>query len=75
MPRPASTEPRVRLNIEVSDRVRGRLDRVKDLTEADSVTEVIRRSASVYEALLLMVVKGGKLVLKLPDGTEQDLIL
>jgi hypothetical protein len=75
MPRPASTEPRVRLNLEMSERVRERLDRVRDLTEADSITEVIRRSASVYEALLLMVTQGGKLVLRRPDGTEQDLLL
>ena len=73
MPRPPSTEPRVRLNLEISVQVRERIDRIKVLTEADSTTEVVRRSLSVYETLLNL--ETGRLILRLPDGTEKDLIL
>lgn len=76
MPRPASKEAKVRLNLEIPERVRERLVRVQELSEADSLTEVIRRALSVYDALLTTVREtGAKVVLRDPDGTEQELFL
>lgn len=48
------------------------MDRLRELTEADSVTEVIRRSLTVYVFLLS---QKGRLVLVDSGGTERDLIL
>mgnify|MGYP000623783180 CR=1 FL=1 len=77
MPRPASKEARVRLNLDLPERVRERLDRVKEMSEADSITEVIRRALSVYDELLTATRdKGYTLVLRSADGkTERELFL
>lgn len=71
MPRPPSTEPRVRLNLEIPVRVRERIDRIRGMTEADSSTEVIRRAVFAYELLLALK---GQVVIRLPDGSEQDVL-
>jgi hypothetical protein len=48
------------------------MDRIQELTEADSITEVVRRSLTVYEILLS---QKGQLVLVDSEGVERDLIL
>ncbi len=76
MPRPASKEAKVRLNLDLPERVRDRLERLQDLSEADSLTEVIKRALSVYDALLTATrEEGGKLVLRKEDGSEEVLRL
>jgi CheY-like chemotaxis protein len=52
MARPASKEPKTRLNLEVPERVRERFDRLHVESEAESLTEVIRRPLAVYDVLL-----------------------
>ena len=75
MPRPASTEAKVRLNLELPERVRERLERVRVMSEADSLTEVIRRALSVYDTLLTTTIEeGGKVILQV-DGKERELII
>lgn len=59
MARRKSKVRKVRLSIEVSPRVRAQLERVQKLVDADSLTEVIRRSVAVYETLLLIGRKNG----------------
>ncbi len=76
MPRPASKEAKVRLNLDLPERVRERLERLQELSEADSLTEVIKRALSVYDALLTATLEeGGKLVLRKEDGSEEVLRL
>jgi hypothetical protein len=76
MPRPASKDAKSRLNLEIPERVRERLVRVQDLSGATSITEAIIRSLSVYDALLTTVREtGAKVVVRNPDGTEQELFL
>lgn len=76
MPRPASTEPKVRLNLELPERVRERLERVREMSEADSLTEVIRRALTVYDTLLTTTVEdGGKILIQTPDGETKELFL
>ncbi|WP_437567943.1 hypothetical protein [Sorangium sp. So ce542] len=44
------------------------------MSEADSLTEVIRRALSVYDALLTTTQEeGGTVVLRNADGTERQL--
>src|SRR5262245_57595881 len=76
MPRPASKEAKVRLNLDLPERVRERLERLQVLSEADSLTEVIKRALSVYDALLTSTrEEGGKLILRKEDGSEEVLRL
>lgn len=76
MPRPARNEAKVRLNLELPERVRERLERVRVMSEADSLTEVIRRALSVYDALLTSALEeGSKVVLRNADGTERELLI
>ena len=52
MARPSNGEKRVRLNLEFPERMRERLEVLRGITEADSVTEVIRRAVILYEFVL-----------------------
>jgi len=75
MPRPANAEAKVRLNLELPERVRERLERVRVMSEADSLTEVIRRALSIYDTLLTTAIEdGGKIILRV-DGKERELII
>lgn len=72
MARPASTEPMSRLNLNIPVQVRKRLERVRSVSGAKSITEVIIRALSVYEALLRT---NDKIVVRGTDGTERELLL
>ena len=52
MSRPRSKQPKTRITLEFTVPVRERMERIKDRLGADSVTEVIRRSILLYEAVL-----------------------
>jgi len=73
MPRPRSTEPRTRLNLEVLVSVRDRLERLGKMMEAESLTEVIRRISAAYEVLLLL--PKGELIHRMDDGTERTILI
>jgi hypothetical protein len=75
MPRPASTQTKTRLNLEVSSSVRDRLERLREDTEADSLTEVIRRALAIYELLWTQNSRGSQTILRLPDGSEREVLL
>lgn len=51
------------------------MEALRDLSGADTLTEVIRRSLAVYDALLRYSQKGATVVVRAADGTEQVLIL
>lgn len=75
MTRAASKEMKVRLNLEVPERVRENLDRLRELADADSMTEVVRRALMVYDALLTAHKEGAKVVVRRRDGREETLFL
>jgi len=52
MPKKGSRKPTTRLNLEIPQTLRDRIERLRDLSEAESMTEVIRRALATYEALL-----------------------
>ncbi len=66
---------KVRLNLEVSEAVRDRLDGLKDRSGAESLTEVIRRALAVYDHLVLHSQAGGSVVLINSDGSREKLVL
>lgn len=76
MPRPARTEARVRLHLELPERVRERLEELREMTEADTVTEVVRRALSFYDALVTAKNEDGvTVVVRGKDGRERELLL
>jgi hypothetical protein len=73
--RPPSEGKRVRLNLELPERARERLERVRAATEAESSTAAICRALIVYEALLEAKAKGARLVIVHKNGREETLVL
>ena len=72
MSRPARADVRFRFNLELPASVRERAERAKVLSEAGSLTEVIRRALGVYEELLLRTDGGGRILLRV-DGEDREL--
>lgn len=54
--------------------VRKQLEHLKDQTNADSLTEVIRRALAVYDLLWKATSEGGNIVIKTDEG-EKELLL
>ncbi|MCP4550401.1 MAG: ribbon-helix-helix protein, CopG family [bacterium] len=75
MPRVASKREKTRLNLEVTRSVRERLNRLLDLCEAESLTEVIRRALATYEALLEQQASGSEIVIRPKDGGGKERVL
>lgn len=69
--RPEST----RLNLEVAPQVRERLERLRDDTGAESLTEVIRRSLAVYEVLAAAMLDKKEIIIRDSRGNERSLLL
>jgi len=74
MPRIPLDETKVRLDLNVTQRLRNRLLRLRAETEADSLTEVIRRAVAVYE-VLVAARYNGRIILRAKDGTERELLV
>lgn len=71
MPRKTSLEKKIRLNLEVTEKTHDRIDRIRKLSEAETITEAIRRAVEVYEFFLKEQYSGtSKLLLRRADGTE-----
>jgi hypothetical protein len=52
MPRHAKPHTSVRLNLELAQSVRERLEHLQRCTEADSLSEVVRRAITVYALIV-----------------------
>lgn len=65
----------VRLNLEISPQVRDRIERLRASTEAESLTEVIRRALAIYERLIELSESEHDIVIRGKDGDEQTLML
>ena len=74
MPRLPRKKPTSRLNLEMSLVVRQRLERLRDETDADSLSEVIRKALAVYEYLWDAKSSGASLLVK-DDSREKELLL
>jgi hypothetical protein len=64
MPRPALKKNKTRLNLELSEDARARLEKLQQATDADSLGEVIRRALALYDVVHTELDAGGKLLLK-----------
>lgn len=73
---PPKKKPKRRLNLEMSEKVSDRLENLKKVTDADSLSEVIRKSVAVYDHLWNEKSrKNAEVIVRLPDGTEEKLVL
>lgn len=75
MPRIPTGEPKVRLNLELTERVRDRLERLRSETEADTLVEVVRRALAVYDTLIASRENEEKLIIRSRDGAERELLV
>ena len=75
MPRPKKSGPTTRLNLEMNVAVRERMERLRDVTDAESLTEVIRRSLAIYEVLWDAKHDGGRVMIRSNDGEREVIIL
>lgn len=64
-----------RLTLEMPDGVRERIDEMKVLSQATSISEVVRRALSVYELLLDAEAKGGSVLIEDPSGKMRQLVI
>lgn len=63
MPRLPKPQATTRLNLQLTTQVRERLESLQEKTEADSLTEVIRRALAVYEFLLHEKAAGNRVLI------------
>lgn len=75
MTRPARKKPTSRLTLELAQAVRDRIELLKDRTEAESISEVIRRALAVYELLWTQREKGNRVVIEGESGSKIEIIL
>lgn len=64
-------EESVRVSLRLSKEAKARLDRVKDRTHAESLTEVVRHAIALYEGLLDQDENGTEIVLRDKSGKER----
>lgn len=70
-----SPSGKVRLNLMIAEALREKLEGLLDLSEAESVTEVIRRAVGTYDLLLRSVRKeGAKVIIRASDGSEREIV-
>lgn len=62
---------RVRLSLDVTQRIRALLDDLALRTEAHTITEVIRRALSLYDLVIEHQEEEGSLIFRHKDGTEE----
>ena len=67
--------PTRRLNLEMTETVREKLETLREKTSADSLSEVIRRSLSFYELLVDEVRQGRNVVIRGPGSKERELVV
>jgi len=62
--------------MELPERLRHRLEQLRVIAEADSITEVVRRALALYDVLMsAMKERGEKVILRGADGAERELLI
>ena len=63
-----------RLNIELTDQVMKRLDKLVVESDSSSKTDVIRKSLALYETIMRIRKEDGQVILLLRDGNQMELV-
>lgn len=73
MPRPARKSPTTRLSFDVAEPIRHKIESLRDVTHADSMTEVVRHALDVYEFVCAEKSKG-KIIVEKPSGDAREVV-
>ena len=71
MSRPNRGDIRIRLSLDMTRETRELLNNLRIYTNADSLTEVIRRALVVYKFFVDRTSEGGTTVVQFKDGSTQ----
>ena len=74
MPRTPRKQAGSRLNLELSDEARQKLETLRKQTDAESLVDVIRRALTVYDFLWNAKNEGGTLIIR-SNHREREVIL
>lgn len=75
MRQPRKGPSKVRLTIDLEARSRDRLERLRGVTEAETMTEIVRRALAVYEVLWNATAAGGSVVIRQPGEADREIVL
>jgi len=64
-----------RFNLELSPAAKQRIQRLREVTDAHSLSEVVRRALATYDCLWEEKMRGGVVLIRLPSGHEKELLL
>ncbi|NIN67546.1 MAG: ribbon-helix-helix protein, CopG family, partial [Anaerolineae bacterium] len=65
----------VRLNLDLPPGSKARLERLRDSTEADSMSEAIRRALALYDAAVTLSGPTDRVTIQAEDGTTHLIVL
>jgi hypothetical protein len=71
----SSVKNRARVSLELDDKIKSKLDKIRERSGASTLSEVFRRSLSLYDVVLENYSQGGELIFINPDGTEKRIHL
>ncbi len=66
-------ENKVRLNLLLTERTKNHLEELREISGADSIGEVVRRSAAVYDLFLREYSNNDIITLETPDGLKEKM--
>jgi hypothetical protein len=61
--------------MDLTEHARGKLESLQERTQADSMSEVIRRALAFYEVLVTASEKGSKVMVRDRQGTDKEMVL
>lgn len=64
-----------RINFEFPDETMDRLNRLIEMSDSGSRTEVVKKALKVFEILLTTKVEEDRIILKLKDGNQRELLI
>jgi hypothetical protein len=75
MPRSIRDNPKIRLNLDFSEVVKAQIEDIRDRTDAASMSEVLRRALSLYDAVLAAQGQGSAVIIRDAEGVERHILL
>ena len=75
MARPKTSHPRKRLNLDIPAKTYDKVVALRDRTEAESLTEIVRRSTSLLEFAVDAKERGARFIIRNFDGTEREIVI
>lgn len=64
-----------RINLEISPTAKARIQKLREATDAHSLSEVVRRALATYDCLWEEKKRGGVIIVRLQNGQEKELLL